>query len=201
MKLILCLLVCVICSSLAGCTREPAYSNINVNASQPGRADQSSPEQPGDVAASDADTTGGSTAPAPGVVPEGAPAQLPPEKPAQQDAFKMPSFLDTQNGQVKDLPSYPDGQRLSFQYGPTPGGEMASIVIATPGSMDGISAFYDKEIKKAGWTVTVRNRDPEYSEWRVRKGEAEEGGVTVRKNPDGSGWLIQIARTSKFGKK
>jgi hypothetical protein len=112
----------------------------------------------------------------------------------------MPAFLDARNGEVKDLPSY-RGQRLSVQYGPTPTGEMASIVIVTSGSMDSISAFYDKAIKSNEWQVTVRNQDSEYAEWRVKKGETEEGGVTIRKDPNGGGRLIQIVRSRKFDKK
>lgn len=198
MKLVSFLLACVICGSYIGCARKPAYSNINVNASRPDRADQSSSEQPAEATDSGADPTGASTAPAPGGVPEAAPAQPPQQKSSQQGAFKMPAFVDTQKGEVKDLPSYPGGQRLNVQYGPAPGGEMASIVLVTGASMDSISAFYDKEIKSAGWKVTLRNRDPEFSEWRVKKGETEDGGVTIRKDPEGRGRLIQIVRTSKF---
>ena len=62
--------------------------------------------------------------------------------------------------------------------------------------MDGIAAFYDKAIKSNGWEVTARNRDPEYSEWRVKKRGDEEGGVTVRKDPAKGSMIIQISRTS-----
>lgn len=201
MKLVSFLLACVICSSFIGCSRRPAYSNINVNGSRPSQADQSSSEQPADGGASGADPTGGSTAAAPGEVPAAGPAQPPQQNPSQQEAFKMPAFLDTQKGGVKDLPSYPAGQRLNVQYGPTPTGEMASIVIVTSDSIDSISAFYDKVIKSNKWQVTVRNQDSEYAEWRMRKGETEEGGVTIRKDPDGRGRLIQIVRSSKFDEK
>lgn len=202
MKVVSFLLACAICGSFVGCARKPAYSNINVNASRASGETHASPEQPADSAVSGADPTGGSPAAPPDQVPGAAPAQPPPQEPTQPAAFKVPAFLDTQKGEVKDLPSYPEGQRVSIQYGPLPGGEMASIVLTTSGSMDSIAAFYDKAIKSNGWQVTVRNRDPEYSEWRVKKGDKEEGGVTIKRDPNrGNMIIIQISRSSTVDEK
>jgi hypothetical protein len=113
----------------------------------------------------------------------------------------VPAFLDTQKGEVKDLPSYPEAQRVSIQYGPVPGGEMTSLVLTTSRPMDSIADYYDKVIKKNGWEVTVRNRDSEYAEWRVKKGAREEGSVTIRKEPGKSSMIIQISRSSTFDDK
>jgi hypothetical protein len=115
----------------------------------------------------------------------------------------VPAFLDMQTGEVKDLPSYPKSQRETIQYGPLPDeAEMASLVLSASGSMDSIAAFYDKSIKSNGWEVTVRNRDPEFSEWKVKKGDRDEGQVTVKRDPVKGGLVIQIVRTTKaVGKK
>jgi len=110
----------------------------------------------------------------------------------------MPAFFDAQTGEVKDLPSYPKSQRLNIQYGPVAGeGEMASLVLAASGSMDNVAAFYDKAIKSNGWEVTTRNRDPEFSEWNLKKGDKDEGRVSVRWDPAKGSLTIQIVRTSK----
>lgn len=179
------LLACALIGSFAGCSRKPAYSDMNVNASRPNRETQASAEQPVDAAAPAADPAGAPPA-----------AQPPQQQPTQPAPIKIPAFFDTQKGEVKDLPSYPAGQRMSIQYGPLPGVEMASIVLEASAPMDAIAAFYDKAIKSNGWEVTVRNRDPEYSEWRVKKRGSEEGGVTVRKDPTRGSMIIQISRTS-----
>ena len=117
--------------------------------------------------------------------------------------MKLPTFLDGQTGQIKDLPNYPQSQRLSLQYGPVADvGEMASLVLQTLAPMDSIAAFYDKAIKSGRWEVTVRNRDPEYSEWRLKKGDKEEGAVTVKKDPTrGGSMIIQLVRTNKLDEK
>ena len=110
----------------------------------------------------------------------------------------MPAFFDAQTGEVKDLPSYPNAQRTNIQYGPMEdGAEMASLVLVAAGSMDSVAAFYDKAIKSNGWEVTVRNRDPEFSEWRLKKGAKDEGRVIVKRDPAKGGLTIQIVRTSK----
>lgn len=200
MKLISFLLVWAVSGSLVGCARKPAYSSMNVNGSRASRQSPAPAEEPANAAGSSEDSSGGSTAAPPGQAPGGAPAQSP-QEPAQPAAFKVPAFFDTQKGEVRDLPSYPKGQRLSIQYGPLPDGEMASIVLTTLSPMDSIAAYYDKVIKSNGWEVTVKNRDPDYSEWRVKKGDKEEGGVTVRRDSDRRSMIIQISRTSKVDKK
>ncbi|MFY9610285.1 MAG: hypothetical protein WAU45_16930 [Blastocatellia bacterium] len=197
MRLVSFLLACAICGSVVGCARKPpAYSNINANASRPSGETQASSVDP----ASGADT-GGSPAAPPDQTPGGAPAQPPSGGSTQPAPFKVPAFLDTQKGEVRDLPSYPSGQRLSIQYGPVPGGEMASLVLTTSDTMDSLAAFYDKVIKSNGWEVTVRNRDPEYSTWRLKKGDKEEGGVTIKRDPNRGNMIIQISRNSKLNSK
>jgi hypothetical protein len=181
-----------------GCGRKPAYSNINVNASRP----QASAEQPADAATSGANPAPESAAAKPGESPGAPPAQPPQQGSGRQAEMKMPPFFDGQTGEVKDLPSFPQAQRVSIQYGPVEGvGDMASLVLQTSVSMDRIAAFYDKAIKGSGWEVTVRNRDPEYSEWRLKKGDKDEGAVTVKKDPTRGTMIIQIVRTNKLVEK
>jgi hypothetical protein len=194
-KFVSFLLACAICAAVVGCARKPAYSNINVNATRGGGPTQASADQSANAAAPAADPAAESSAARPDLPPS---AQPPPQESARPTEIKMPAFFDAQTGEVMDLPSYPKSQRISIQYGPIGGeGDMASLVLAAPGSMDSIAAFYDKAIKSNGWELTVRNRDPEFSEWKVKKGDKDEGRVTVRKDPAKGGLTIQIVRTAK----
>jgi hypothetical protein len=106
--------------------------------------------------------------------------------------------LDTQRGEAKDLPGYPNADKLRLEYGPAEGGtEMVWLVQSTHDPMDRIADFFDKAIKSNGWEVTTRSRDPEFSEWKLKKGDRDRGGVTVKKDPTrGGAMVIQIARTA-----
>lgn len=193
MKFVSFLLAGAISAAVVGCARKPAYSNINVNGSRGGGQAQASAES-ANTAAPAADPAAESSAEKPDQPPAAPP---PPQESARPTAIKMPVFFDAQTGEVKDLPSYPKSQRISIQYGPVgTESDVASLVLAAPGSMDEIAAFYDKAIKSNGWTVTVRNRDPEFSEWKVKKGDRDEGRVMVKKDAKG-GLTIQIVRTNK----
>ena len=71
------------------------------------------------------------------------------------------------------------------------------MVQSTHDPMDRIADFFDKAIKSNGWEITTRSRDPEYSEWKMKKGDRDRGGVTVKKDPTrGGAMVIQIARTA-----
>ncbi|HYV05210.1 MAG TPA: hypothetical protein VFB82_11515 [Blastocatellia bacterium] len=194
MKFVWVLLTCATLAASAGCRSKPAYSNINVNASR--GSTQAAGAQP---------AADGSATPTPAPQPDqpsgGGAAQAQPG-PARPTAIKMPAFFDAQKGEVKDLPSYPKSQRLSLQYGPVSADtDMASLVLSAPATMDSIGAFYDKAIKAAGWEVKTRNRDSEYSEWQLKKGDTEEGRVTVKKDSAQGSLTIQIVRTSKAPEK
>ena len=197
MKFVSFLLACAIFAVPAGCRRKPAYSNINVNGSRGDAQSQASAQQP-----KDGESAATPAAGQPADQPAGTAAVPPQQPPAQPTTIKMPAFFDGQTGEVKDLPSYPKSQRMSIQYGPTgPDTEMASLVLGTSGTMDSIAAFYDKAIKAGGWTITERNRDPDFSEWRLKKGDKDEGRVVVKRDPAQGAMTIQIVRTSKAPEK
>lgn len=195
MKFVLFLLVCATLAAPAGCKRKPAYSNINVNASR-GEAQASAQQPSGDGSAAP------NSAAAPADQQSGAAPAQPQEGPTRPTAIKSPEFFNALTGEVKDLPSYPKSQRLTIQYGPVGADtEMASLVLGTPETMDSIAAFYDKAIKTGGWEVKERNRDSEFSEWQLKKGDKDEGRITVKKDPVRGGLVIQIVRTSKTPEK
>jgi hypothetical protein len=82
-------------------------------------------------------------------------------------------------------------------FGPVEGTETFSLVLESSAGMDAIADFYDKAVKAHKWTVLDRIRDPEASEWVLRKGESAEGKIQIRKNPNGNTFYIVIARTEK----
>lgn len=195
MKFATLFLAVVICAGFSGCARKPAYSNINLNASRGAGDAQAPPAEPGADAAASAGQAAGSSASTPDQ-----PAAAQPQSPqsTRPTAIKKPEFLNMQSGEITDLPSYPKAQRTSIQYGGVPNeGDMASLVLATSDSMDNVAAFYERVIKSNGWKVSLRNRDPEFSEWTVKKGEKDEGRVAVKRDPTTRGLTIQIVRTAK----
>ena len=179
MKLVCAFLVFVTSIGVTACgPRKPAYSDINTN--QAGRSqNQNNNEQPSVLA----------NAPGSESQPAGGQAQSQPEK------FRVPPFLDQVTGQIKDLPSYPQANRVNMQYGPMQGQDTLSMVLETGDSMDKIVAFYEKAIKSNGWTVSDKLKDAELSNWTLKKGNDSEAKIEVRKNPQTNTMYIAIART------
>ncbi|MFL6215079.1 MAG: hypothetical protein ACJ74J_14440 [Blastocatellia bacterium] len=185
MKLsLICVALAVALSAAACGPRQPAYRDINTN--QPAPSVNQTPD--GTMATPPSGNNNAPPAPTGQAAPMGA-AQLP--------AFRMPAFMDAAKGSPKDLPNYPGAAIVSIQYGPREDTDTFSVAMQTGDSMDKIAAFYDKVVKSNGWDVTQRQIDPEYSEWRMKKGVNDEAQVTVRKPPQGKTLVIAAARTAK----
>ena len=195
MRLACLFFVVALSFTVAGCGKKPAYSNINTN-----RADRSANQnsgEPSEAVTPDAATDQGNTS----AQPEAAqtPPPVPPQPdPVQPPAFKIPAFIDQAKGEAKDLPNYPGAIRRNIQYGPMQGVDTLSLALETGDPMDKIAAFYEEAIKSNGWTVKSKTRDPEFSEWEIRKGDAEAAKLQVKKNPNLAGrFNIVIVRTSR----
>jgi hypothetical protein len=188
------LLACAVLGSLVGCGHKPAYSNINLNRSRTA----SEPQAPGDQPAQPAPATSSPEASKPDQPPEAGPTAPQTAQSSRPRPVQRPAFLDAVRGEAKDLPGYPGADKLRLEYGPAEGGiEMVWLVQSTHDPMDRIADFFDKAIKSNGWEITTRSRDPEYSEWKMKKGDRDRGGVTVRKDPTrGGAMVIQIARSA-----
>ena len=150
--------------------RDPAYSNM-----QPAAANRSNSQTGGqsvqpDAPAGPANTETAAVIPSPGEADK-----------AQAVKNQLPSFLDPVSGQIRDLPNYPKSTRSNFQYGPISGVDTAIIVLQTGEPMEKLTAFYDREIKKHGWSVVSNTRDPEHYRWELKKGELDEAVVEIRK--------------------
>jgi hypothetical protein len=115
----------------------------------------------------------------------------------QPQEVKPPSFVDTGKGEARDIPSFPKAARQSIMFGPVDGTDTFSLVLESSSGMDAIADFYDKAVKAHKWTLVDRVRDPEASEWVLKKGETAEGKIQVRKNPNRNSFYIIIARTEK----
>jgi hypothetical protein len=179
MRLFYSFLVFVISIGVISCgPRKPTYGSLNSNQAAAGK-NQNNNEQPSVLA----------NAPGSESQQAASQAQPPPEK------FRMPPFLDTVTGQIKDLPSYPLANRVNIQYGPIQGQDTATLMLETGDTMDKIVAFYEKAIKSNGWTVSDKLRDQELSNWTLKKGSDSEAKVEVRKNPQAKTMFIVIART------
>lgn len=162
--------------------RKPSYDNINLNQAAKNE-NQNSSEQAGNASSAD-------------VPPSGS---QPPPAASQTVPFKVPAFLDQATGQIKDLPSYPQAMRQNIQYGPVQDQELIkdtmALLLVTSDEMNKIADFYDKSIKSNGWTVVDRLRDPELSQWILKKGNDNEAKVEVRKDPASKSMFIALART------
>ena len=182
MKLVCAFLVFVMSIGIVACgPRKPAYSDIPSNQAA-GNQNKNSNEQPSVLA----DAPGSESQPAGG--------QAQPQ-PSQPEKFRVPAFLDQSTGQVKDLPSYPQSNRVNMQYGPIQGQDTLAMTLETGDAMEKIVAFYDKAIKSNGWTVSEKLNDPDISTWTLKKGNDNEAKIEVRKNPQGKTMYIAIART------
>ena len=179
-RLIGLFLVAITITSLSGCARKPAYSDMdpsggrNQNLNKNGEAQASSTTLPGS----------GTGAAQPAQTP------LPP--------FKSPTFLDQAAGGIVDLPAYPNAQRLNIQLGPIQGVNMMSLAYGTEDPMEKISAFYEKVIKQNKWTVSNKTLDREISEWNLKKGEDNIAKVQIKKDEQGNGFVIIMVRTEKL---
>jgi hypothetical protein len=105
--------------------------------------------------------------------------------------------MDTVKGEAKDLPKYPGGLVVSIQYGPRENLETLSMALRTNDPMERIADYYDKAIKSNGWTVVDTTRDPEISNWALKKGDKSEGKVEIRQDKQSGGMVIVIVRTEK----
>jgi hypothetical protein len=182
MKFLTWLFVCVLVVGFAACGgRKPAYSDINLNQSR-------------------ASNENGSVAVAPESPPVNAPPIGLPSNTSPQPALppvQIPSFMDPVKGEAKDLPKYPGGVVVSIQYGPRENLETLSMALRTSDPMERIADYYDKAIKSNGWTVVDTTRDPEISNWDLKKGDKSEGKVEIRKDPQSGGMVIVIVRIDK----
>jgi hypothetical protein len=175
---------------VAGCSRKPAYSNVNANKTRP----EAETAQAGEGEQPPAADAAAANPPAQTPAGEIPPAQVAAKQPAE---VKPPWFVDTEKGAAKDIPNYPKAARQSIMFGPLGGVETLSLVLESSSAMGAIADFYDKAVKDNKWTVVDRIRDPEVCEWILKKGEAGEAKIQIKKNPNGNTHFIVIARTEK----
>ncbi len=183
---LLCLwLTAAVIAGLGGCAHKPAYSEMDTNR----KSSTQNKNQPvvgeGTIAA-----------PSPVEPPAGSPAAAP-APPPPTAAFKTPSFMDQSKGGISDLPAYPGAFRVSVQVGPIEGANTMSLVFKTAAPMDKIAAFYERVIKDNKWTVADKIIDPEFSEWNLKKGEANNAKVQIKKDQQTSAMNIIIVRAEK----
>ena len=185
-SLYLFLLMTTVAFASACDSKEPSYSNININGSR----------QDGRAPAASASPEAGAEAVAPETLPPPPPSTATPvPAPSQPSAIRLPEFFDGQKGSIKDLPSYPDSMRINVQYGPLSGAEMAMIVSQSPGPMAKITEFYDRAIKSNGWTIVSETREAEKYRMNIKKGDKDAGTVEVTPDAGGKRLTIAISRT------
>jgi hypothetical protein len=176
----------------AACNNKPAYSNINVNRA---RSDATAEASANEAQAANPEQPPGADKQPP--ASDAANATPPPAGAPPSQEVKTPAFLDAVKGEAKDLPGYPNGVRRSFMVGPVEGQEILGLTLESGDPIEKIAAFYDKTIRANKWTVLDSTRDPEFTEWVLKKGETSEGKVQIRKNPAAASYFIVIARTEK----
>lgn len=120
--------------------------------------------------------------------------QLPPPAPAQ---IVTPSFIDSKNGDVKDLPNYPSAQRTNVQMGPMEDVSTALFVLETKDQVEPVAKFYDQIAKSQGWQVITRILETDHYTIELQKGELHEGKVQVRRDPQTNKTTIVISRIEK----
>lgn len=171
-----------------GCARKPAYSDIDPKQASANQNQNQNQNQSADAPAN------ASTPPAsqPATPDAAQPATAPP------GPFKTPTFLDQANGGIKDLPSYPNSVRVSISIGPVQGVNTMSLAFTTNDSMDKIAPYFDRVIKANKWTVLNQINDPEFSEWKLKKGEEHDAKVQVKKNEQTNAMNIIIVRGEKL---
>jgi hypothetical protein len=178
LRVIALLITAAICMS-AACRNKPAYSEMDANKTAKvengNSGDQASVTPP----------------------PESVPAPSPPP-PAQTRQFKPPTFLDTTNGSIKDLPSYPGARKTNQVIGPAEGTNAVTIVYTSADSMDKIAAFFERVIKSNKWVVSNKLIDPDVSEWVLKKGEDDNAKVSVNKDSKTGHMTIFMVRSEKL---
>jgi hypothetical protein len=126
--------------------------------------------------------------------PDGSqPAPPPPAAP-----FKNPTFLDQATGQIKDLPSYPNANRVSAQIGAIQGFNTMSLGLTSSDPMDKITAFFERVVRDHKWTVSNKLIDPEFSEWTLKKGDNNNAKVQVKKDQRTGALNIVMVRGEKM---
>lgn len=181
------ILVLVVCLNfvMSGCNRKPAYSDIKVE--QPARANSES-----------AQTANKSADPVAEVDQKAQAAESQPSaQPTEQKKFEIPASLDTTKGEIKDIPKYPGSGVTNIQYGPLGDASVVFMVLQAKGPIEKIGEYYDKEIKRNGWTVVSNTRDPILYEWTLKKGEANEATVKITKDENSGAIYIALTRTEK----
>lgn len=163
----------------AACRNKPAYSEIDAN--KTAKAENSNSREQASVTPQ----------------PESAPAPSPP-LPPQPRQFKPPTFLDTTNGSIKDLPSYPGARKTNQVIGPAEGTNAVTIVMTATDSMAKIAAFYEQVIKSNKWVVSNKIIDPDVSEWVLKKGADDNAKVSVNRDSKTGQITIFIVRSEKL---
>lgn len=177
----LCVLVLLLMIG-AGCRKKPAYSDIEAKVTYE--------EKPAVGEGSDAGTTVDSSSPA----TTQSLSPLPPPTNAGSNT-KVPTFVDTAKGAVKDLPNYPNARTRNVSYGPLQGQDTMSLILETHDPIEKVAAFYDKTVKDNKWTVVDRTVDPDLCEWLLKKGTSDNAKVQLKKDPSRPGMLfVVIAR-------
>jgi hypothetical protein len=174
----------------AACRHKAAYSDVEVKTSSEEKPIEASGEGSAATSAAPAPTATQQDATTAGAeTPQAAPAQTP---------IKVPWFVDTVNGEVKDLPNYPGSRKRNVSYGPLQGQDTMSLVLESGDPMEKIAAFYDRTVKANKWTVVDRTVDPDLSEWILKKGVNGDAKVQVNKDATRPGILfIVIARVER----
>src|SRR5262247_1714346 len=109
-RLLLFVLVSVLIVG-ASCRHKPSYSDIETSGSTKNKNEApAAPDQ--------AQSAGAQSAPAEPTAPASQPPAATTEPPKK---FVVPSFVDQQTGEAKDLPSYPNAMRVNIQIGPVEG--------------------------------------------------------------------------------
>lgn len=174
----------------AGCSRKPAYSDMDTNRASRNENQNQSRNQ---------STEGQATATPPVPLPAPDPAAPAPVPTPAGTTIKSPTFLDQSTSGIKDLPSYPGAYRVSVQLGPLQGFNTMSLGYTTSDPMTKITAFYERVIKDHKWTVIDKLVDPEFSEWNLKKGEENTAKVQVKRDQQTGVFAIVIVRAEKEG--
>ena len=87
---------------------------------------------------------------------------------------------------------------MNVQFGPVEGVNTMALGLRTKDSMDKITAFYDQVIKANKWTIVDKLKDPELSEWNLKKGEENSAKVQVKKDLASGTMNIVIVRGEKL---
>jgi len=191
---LLTLTVAVASSFSISCGHKPAYSEVQTKDSQGPRASEQPVSNSSDQPATPPADETQSAKPEQAMPPTT--AQLPETAP-KKPVVSMPSFIDQTTGEFKDLPSYPKAYRTNLQIGPIGGAEAAMFLFETTESFQSIAAFYDKAIKKHGWTIASHIRDPEHLKWELIKGKTSEGLVEVKGDGNSNRKGIILSRAEK----